>query len=104
MPNAFEKMIADLFLIADFIDFFYDYDTDKMYVCIRYDDTSYDVDYTQFGKTDIADFYLCVKSDQYTPQKNKRIKFNNVDYKIDSFTSDAFGLTYSMRIRKLVEK
>ena len=102
--NCFQKMIKDLFNVTDFIDYFYDYETDKMYICIRYDDTSYDVEYTQFGKNNIVNFYLCVKSDQYTPVKNKRIKFNNVDYKIDTFTSDAFGLTYSMFLKSWGEK
>lgn len=102
--NCFQKMINDLFNVAVFIDFFYDYQQDKTIRCIRYDDTNYDVDYTQFGRDQKCNFYLCVKSDQYTPIKNKRIKFQDVDYKIDTFSKDAFGLTYSMYLKRLNQK
>lgn len=100
--NAFEKMIDDVFKVTDFIEYFYTEDNIPI-TTIAYQMNT-DQQYTEFGVDNGVSFYLTCKVSDFTPKKGKKIIFRNTTYRIESFYTDAFNLSYNIYLRSLTSK
>ena len=100
--NAFEQMIEDCFSVPEFIEYFTTEDGAEI-VSVAY---SVDVDeqYTEFGMDNGISFYLTCKTADFTPTKGAKITFRGKQYKIDTFSADAFDLTYKIYLKSLTTK
>lgn len=103
--NCFEKMIDDIFRVPQFIDTFSytDNSTVKQVTCIQYTMQT-DAMFTQYGVDEGIDFVLTCKCSDFTPKKNQKITYHGQEFKIVSWKTDGFNLSYNLNVKSVTSK
>ena len=99
--NIFSKAIDDMFNVPEFFEFC-EIDGEKI-KCV-----AQSIDYaeviTEYGYDEGISFNLCIKKNDISPKKGKKIKFRDEEYKIDRYTLDCYGLTYTIYLKSISSK
>lgn len=99
--NPFDVLINDLFSAKDFTETCKV--NGKSLTCIV-SSIATDTVVTQYGVDEGISFYLTVKATDYKPKKNDLIEYNRNKYKVDFFSLDSAGKTYSVYLRSVTTK
>ena len=99
--NQFEYAIQDIFNVPQFVEYMQYGEQQIKVIAFSIDENG---QYTEFGFDPNISFYLTVKKADFTPEKNIQITFRNVDYRIDSWQLDSYGLTYKIYLKNSMKK
>lgn len=100
--NIFEEMIQSVFGVPQFQQFF-TAEGGRQIVTVSYERSQEQI-YTQYGIDAGVTFGLTCKCRDYTPYRGAKIEFRGKTYKVDSWTTDSFGLTYRINLKDVTSK
>ena len=99
--NQFEYAIQDIFNVPEFVEYMQCGEQTIKVIAFTIDE---DGQFTQFGYDPNITFYLTCKKQDFEPVKNMQITFREIEYRIDRWNLDSYGLCYNIYLKNSMKK